>query len=704
MQYLPQTLPFDLGASKKAEIVAGSDTWDSDIILAGTSTRVFSLRRHDSGIDWTLIPESGAQVLLNNSPANPAGTIVSNGDCIQTGDWTLQFWDGVVESIPEGMFEGFAVRVKNLSDARDGKVILDKIEFTAEGGEFVGILGPSGCGKSSLIQRIAGLAKWSEGSIDLGEDSTGQPIAVAGHEAQIAYVPQEAHKGLHEELSVWQELDCHMRIRSKASATDDVRKSGALAVFGLSGERNKRVGDLSGGQQRRLAIALAILQRPRLLLLDEPTSGLDPAAEAALMGYLAKLSKQGCTIICSTHMLANLDRFSRVLVLDTKGAQVDFTEPSKLLGSCQGNLLGLYGKLSSARRMEAATAHTSFRQRLTNRLLSARKQVGIFAKGLWSTCDASRFRTILGYTLRQIHEHTAPMRRAFVSDWDAGTDESAFSITRKLAQSAWAGRSTIWLFAGLPLLMAFAIRYGLREKFTGLFSDYTVVTFCSCLAAFWMGMSHAVRMLVGERIPGRCLERLDGVGTFRYVTAKFAWCVVAAIIQSTFFLFPFIFWKTYASDAGITAIYEPSGFVIHLLVLSAVHFMGGCVGLSISAMSRKETTALTWVPLVGMLVLLFSTPVLHPGKYAENEPAKSIPMRICRKLMPCNPAEVILDRQCEELDVGTLKPAPNGGNTKPPYDKKSWPIFFTRLGSYFLLGFLATTLFQRLNESEWEGR
>ena len=730
MPDVSDTLTFDLGKTGKDEIFAGSNKWDSDIIRVDTPPRAFSLRREYASaakngpgasetLVWRIVPEKDVDVFLNRERIGFEGKAVSNGDCIHVGNWTLQYWDGLLETLPGGMFEGFPIRVRNLSVVRGESRILDHIGFSAESGAFVGILGPSGCGKSSLIQRLAGLADWSDGEIDLGKDPDGNPILIGDRKSEIAYVPQDAHKGLHDNLSVWQELGCHMQIRSAASTTDGNRKTGALSVLGLSAERDKRVGDLSGGQQRRLAIALALLQRPKLLLLDEPTSGLDPAAESELMRLLGKLSRQGCTIVCSTHMLGNLDRFSHLLVMDGKGSQRDFLDSGLFLKQHGGNLTGFYKLLTDEKRKPADSPPNSripenqsavrdhFWRKIPATIWGgARRLFPVVLAGVrtlfsgWrSSCEATPLRTVSGYLLRQWYEQVSPVLLALRS---AGRNRSTGDILRFAARIICAAGPALWLFAVLPLLMSIAIRFGLRTKFDGLHEHYEVVTFCASLSMFWLGMSHSVRLLVGERIPGRCLESQDGVGTVRYLSAKLLWCLFVAIAQSFVFLLPFLYWKT---NPGVGACFEPAGLPMHLAVLLLVHWMGGVVGLAVSSCTQRETTALTFVPLLGMIALLFSAPVLQYSPDSPEKPDAGRAERIARNWMPCNPAQILLDgRYVEfELDGGTLKRTENPG-PPPVVDKEDWGSFIGRIVGYLVIFFAFACLCQRRNETEWEGR
>lgn len=425
------------------------------------------------------------------------------------------------------------------------------------------------------------------------------------------------------------------------------------------------------------------------------------------MRFLGKLSRQGCTIVCSTHMLGNLDLFSHLLVMDGKGSQRDFLDSGLFLKRHGGNLTGFYKLLTDEKRkpedspsLSCMPENKSGTRTGAHRLFAAvlanlRKSFS----GWRSSCEASQLRTMSGYLLRQWYEQVSPVLLASRS---AGRSRSMGAILRFATEIIRAAGPALWLFAVLPLLMSLAIRFGLRTKFDGLHEHYEVVTFCASLAMFWLGMSHAVRLLVGERIPGRCLESQDGVGTIRYLSAKLVWCLFVAVAQSFVFLLPFLYWKT---NPGVGACFEPVGLPVHLLVLLLVHWMGGAVGLAVSSCTQRETTALTFVPLLGMIALLFSAPVLQYSPDSPEQRNAGKAERIARNWMPCNPAQILLDgRYVEfELDGGTFKRAENPG-PPPVVDREDWRYFGRRTVGYLLIFFAFACLFQRRNETDWEGR
>jgi ABC-type multidrug transport system ATPase subunit len=196
----------------------------------------------------------------------------------------------------------------------DAPRLLSDVSATFRRGEFVAVIGPSGCGKSTLLKMIAGIASGQEeGTIrwdgrDLGEEDF-KP-------SEFGYVPQFSIA--HEELTVEECVDYSARLRvagiSSAERSELVAR--LLGQVGLEefGERTVKV--LSGGQKRRLALAMELVSSPPILLCDEVTSGLDPQSEEEIVSLLRKVAREGNRLVISvTHSLKNLNDYDAVLVL-----------------------------------------------------------------------------------------------------------------------------------------------------------------------------------------------------------------------------------------------------------------------------------------------------------------------------------------------------------------------------------------------------
>ena len=191
--------------------------------------------------------------------------------------------------------------------------LLSDVNFCIPRGHFVAIVGPSGCGKTTLLKAIAGIKETTSGSFfwqgrDLAEDGDFEPY-------EIGYVPQFSIA--YEELTVDENIESAARLRVDADGDelDDII-DGVLEETGLSEIADRPVKLLSGGQKRRLALAMELVSRPRILLCDEVTSGLDPRSEREIVELLHQLSmRDGRIVISVTHSLAQMELYDSVMVM-----------------------------------------------------------------------------------------------------------------------------------------------------------------------------------------------------------------------------------------------------------------------------------------------------------------------------------------------------------------------------------------------------
>ena len=210
------------------------------------------------------------------------------------------------------------LELKNISLAvgrePEQQTLLHEISTEFPEGHFTAILGPSGCGKSTLLKVIAGLMVQTEGTIhwegrDLAEEDDLEP-----HE--IGYVPQFSITS--EFLSVWENVDTALRLRVGGISAEEREKRAdhILKEVGLDEIADRQVRVLSGGQKRRLALALEISSEPVLMLADEVTSGLDPKAEDEIVRLMKKISQDDNRIVLSvTHSLRHIDLYDSIMVL-----------------------------------------------------------------------------------------------------------------------------------------------------------------------------------------------------------------------------------------------------------------------------------------------------------------------------------------------------------------------------------------------------
>ncbi len=191
--------------------------------------------------------------------------------------------------------------------------LLSDVNFCIPRGHFTAIVGPSGCGKTTLLKAIAGIKETTSGSFfwegrDLAEDGDFEPY-------EIGYVPQFSIA--YEDLTVDENVESSARLRVDADADElDAIIDSVLEETGLSEIADRPVKLLSGGQKRRLALAMELVSSPRILLCDEVTSGLDPRSEREIVELLHQLSlKDGRIVISVTHSLAQMELYDSIIVM-----------------------------------------------------------------------------------------------------------------------------------------------------------------------------------------------------------------------------------------------------------------------------------------------------------------------------------------------------------------------------------------------------
>ena len=226
------------------------------------------------------------------------------------------------------MSEQYVIETAGLT-RRFGKVTaVDNVDLAVKQGEVFGFLGPNGAGKSTLIRMLVGLMSPSSGGATvLGRTLPGEAEALR---TQVGYMTQKF--SLYEDLTIEENLQFAGEIFGLDKKARRERVDEVLGDFELVERREQRPGTLSGGWKQRLALAVATIHRPSLLVLDEPTAGVDPDRRRAFWEQIFELAAEGATVLVSTHYMDEAVRCHRVCML-IKGRPVAIGSPADLIAA-----------------------------------------------------------------------------------------------------------------------------------------------------------------------------------------------------------------------------------------------------------------------------------------------------------------------------------------------------------------------------------
>src|SRR5436309_5121240 len=197
-----------------------------------------------------------------------------------------------------------AIVIENLTKSFASTEAVKRLNLRIRDGDIFGLLGPNGSGKTTLIRMLCGLLAPTSGRAVVGRyDIAREPEQI---KRSIGYVSQKF--SLYPDLSVRENLNFFGDIYAVAAHESESRKRDLLRLCGLEGRESQISGNLSGGLKQRLALACALIHRPKILFLDEPTAGVDPVARRLLWDLLFQLAQQGTTLFVTTHYMDEAER------------------------------------------------------------------------------------------------------------------------------------------------------------------------------------------------------------------------------------------------------------------------------------------------------------------------------------------------------------------------------------------------------------
>lgn len=214
---------------------------------------------------------------------------------------------------------------------------VDRLSLEIQAGELFGLVGPDGAGKTTTLRLLAGLLDISEGSATVaGFDLAKHPEAI---KTKIGYMAQQF--SLYAELSVLENLIFFADLYDVPKEQIKERVERLLAFAGLVEFTSRRAAYLSGGMQKKLALACTLIHQPPILLLDEPTTGVDPISRREFWNILTELHLEGTTILVSTPYMDEADRCSKVGLM-YEGRLIIYASPELIRSQIKGELIELF--------------------------------------------------------------------------------------------------------------------------------------------------------------------------------------------------------------------------------------------------------------------------------------------------------------------------------------------------------------------------
>lgn len=495
---------------------------------------------------------------------------------------------------------------RRLDASHGGRVILDDVSVTIYPGEMVALMGPSGAGKTTLLEVLTGQRRPSSGTVLVN----GADLHAGGVE-RIGYVPQE--DVMHRDLTVYEVLYYAARLRlpgdlPDASVREHVER--LLARMGLAHIRDTLIGGehvrgVSGGQRKRVNIAIELITEPPLLFLDEPTSGLDATSTLEVLSVLRSLADEGKTIVMTIHQpRVEAFRLVDMVLLLAKGGKLAYFGPSV------PGVVEYFSKRSKAPfRSDSNPADFALD------VLDPRDAAHQRAPEEWQA-DYRSSETHHAYVAaRRGEQATVELSNPGGSGQPPSALAQSWTMVRRLCQRKARDRAALTLQVLQPLVVGavlMATFHGLEWPVVAN-SDLTLsdplfasqaaglqasnkahaIVFLIAATTFWLGCSNVARELVAERAVFR-RERMAGLSVGAYLCANFLVQALAGCAQVGI-----LFALGWAPELHASF---PEAAGLGVLTLAS----GIGVGMWVSSLARTEVTAISSLPLLLLPQLLLA--------------------------------------------------------------------------------------------------
>ncbi len=582
------TLLMSLTFGSKQELSIGRAE-ENDIVLDGLqiSNRHARLVQSNAGIVIEDFNSTNG-VYINGARVSRQGILP--GDHVQIGSFMLQIdQNGVI-----GIFDtrsktridsvNITKEVKNRSGGGLIK-LLDNVSLSIQPNEFVGLLGPSGAGKSTFMDALNGMRPASGGSVLINNLDLYQHLDSL--KQSIGYVPQDDI--IHRELTVYRTLYYVAKLRlsgdvSKKEINQIIDE--VMDVTGLSERRDVPINQLSGGQRKRVSIAVELITKPSVIFLDEPTSGLDPATEEKIMVLFRQIAESGRTVILTTHAMENVKLFDKIVLL-MRGKLAFYGKPDEALKHLgAASFKELYDKLEDPieERLKAGGGN---RHQVTEQVAEEWKQKFI---------QTPQYRKNVYEPLKQLGTLQSPgvqkKRRLGIF----GSIRQFLTLSRRYWEVLFRDKLNLFILFVQSPIIAFLTYLVMGDDQPRDFAYFVL-----SLVAVWFGTSVSAREIIRER-PVYNRERMVNLGLMPYVMSKLFVLGFIVGLQCLFLFVPLKF----LDMTGLMPMPGEFFGVPQFWAMLLTSGVGIALGLLISALVKTSEMATSLVPLILIPQILFS--------------------------------------------------------------------------------------------------
>ncbi|MFI1715283.1 FHA domain-containing protein [Streptomyces litmocidini] len=572
---------------------------DNDVVVADliVSRRHAELRAHPDGTYWIHDLGSHNGTFLNGAPVVDAR--VTAEDIVGIGRSAFCLIGGQLVEFTDTGEVSLDVRSLAVTVDHGRKTLLDEVSFPVGEKCLLAVVGPSGAGKSTLLNALTGQRPADRGTVlydgrDLYRD-------YAELRQRIGLVPQDDI--LHLQLTVRRALGYAAELRfpeDTVAAERQARVDEVIRELGLVERADQPIHSLSGGQRKRVSVALELLTKPSLLFLDEPTSGLDPGMDRSVMHMLRGLADDGRTVVVVTHSVLSLDVCDRLLVL-APGGRVAYYGPP-------GDTLGFFGFEQWPEAFEAFENDRDrdwagqYRASRFHRRYIADATAGpdVPGRASGSSVPASAGGAVAG--------EPAPPPKA--QSWGS----QLRTLVRRYAAALSADRTFLAIMIALPFVMG-AMARALSEGSLNPESTLNVLLIL-CVGGVLTGSANAVRELVKERSIYR-RERAVGLSRSAYLASKVVVLGLITVVQAVVLTLVALIGVPLNVPGGKGVLMPP--LVEITLAVALLSFTAMMLGLLVSALVRKEEVTMPLLVLIAIVQVVFcgallkvrGTPVLE---------------------------------------------------------------------------------------------